>query len=101
MSYELLLEWASERGSGSWSSFRGAHDWVFNAGRHDEKQVKAATTMHAFQMLGHVESDWDGGIWSAAPPTLTILPRGGAHAVLAGARNPALIEALGRETDAL
>ena len=82
MSYEILLEWVSERGTGSWASFRDAHDWVFNAGRHDGKRVKATTTVHAFAMLGHVENDWDGGVWAAAPPTLTILPRGGAHAVL-------------------
>ena len=84
--YELLLRWASERGSGTWAEFRDAHDWLFNAGKADAEQVKATTSIHALSMLGHVEIDWESGRWAAAPAALTILPFAGAHAVLAGSR---------------
>jgi hypothetical protein len=91
--YELLLQWASERGSGTWSQFRDAHDWLFNAGQQEGKQTKATTTIHGFSVLGHLEIDWDSGTWAVAPSVLTILPNAGAHAVLTGARSRHMVEA--------
>jgi hypothetical protein len=91
--YELLLQWASERGFGTWSQFRDAHDWLFNAGQQEGKQTKATTTIHGFSVLGHLEIDWDNGTWAVAPSALTILPNAGAHAVLTGARSPHMVQA--------
>jgi hypothetical protein len=45
-------------------------------------------------MLGHLEVDWKDGVWAAAPPVLTLLPRAGAHAIVTGARTRALSSAL-------
>jgi hypothetical protein len=84
--YELLLRWASERGSGSWTSFREAHDWLFNSGQQTSRPVRATTTIHAMSTLGHLETDWDEGRWAIAPTSITILPNAGAHAIVTGAR---------------
>jgi hypothetical protein len=98
VSYELLLEWASERGRGSWAMFREAHDWLFNAGRLEGERTPPARTANSLATLGHIEIDWINGLWAAAQPALTILPSAGGHGLLTGGRTRALLSALEQET---
>src|SRR5205823_1228638 len=57
MNYNLLLDWVSERASGSWRDFRNAHDWlsVEDAASY---RAKASTTALVLASLGHIEVDW-------------------------------------------
>jgi hypothetical protein len=57
------------------------------------KEVRATTTVHMLSMLGHLEIDWETDVWAIAPPTLTVLPNAGAHAILSGCRNRQLLSA--------
>lgn len=98
MSYNLLLDWASECGRGTWASFRESHDWLFSAGAESARPPKATTTAHGLSMLGHVEIDWRSGVWAVAPPALTILPNAGAHAILTGARTRNTLRRLAEES---
>ena len=100
MNADLLLEWASERGEGSWQQLRDAHDWI--AAAYPSSAAWRPTpgfTARRLTTLGHLEIDWQRGIWSVAPPLLTILPAAGAHALLTGARTRALMDRLADETD--
>jgi hypothetical protein len=99
MTHELLLEWVSERGSGSWDVFKDAHAWLFGAGTASEDRLPPSRTMQSLSLLGHVEMNWDSRSWAAAPPVLTVLPSAGARAILTGSRTRALVRAL--ETEAL
>jgi len=91
MNVALLFEWMSELGAGRWADYRDAHDWL---GASESTEVRAAQTMHTLAMLGHVESDWKSATWATAPSTLTIIPNGGAQAILVGARTRKLMSAL-------
>lgn len=95
---DLLLEWASERGSGSWAQFREAHAWVTAGG---ERAPWETASLVASQMsaLGHIEIDWRSSRWAAAPPVLTLLPSAGAHALLSGGRTRELCDRLEAELE--
>jgi hypothetical protein len=96
--HDLLLEWMSERGSGTWQHFRDAHAWIgFQADR--EPWETASFTARQMSALGHIEVDWGTSRWSAAPPVLTVLPSAGAHALLTGGRTRALCDRLREELD--
>jgi hypothetical protein len=82
MNHELLLQWVSERGSGSWNDFREAFRWA----EPDARTGGAHSCMRALTTLAHVEIDWDSGAWAAAPAVVTLLPSAGGHGLLAGAR---------------
>jgi hypothetical protein len=82
LSHELLLQWMSERGSGSWDEFRDAYRWAVP----DARAGAAHRFMRALATLAHVETDWDAGAWTAAPTVVTLLPSAGGHGLLAGAR---------------
>jgi hypothetical protein len=84
LSHELLLQWMSERGSGSWDEFRDAYRWAVP----DARAGAAHRFMRALATLAHVETDWDAGAWTAAPTVVTLLPSAGGHGLLAGARRP-------------
>jgi hypothetical protein len=97
MSHELMLEWVSERGSGSWELFKDAQAWLFGAATAGGDQLSPSRTMQAFSLLGHLEMDWGARSWAAAPPVLTLLPSAGARALLTGSRTRALVRALEQE----
>lgn len=102
--HDLLLAWASERGSGSWRQLQDAYDWLFPSGSREDWQTAGFTT-GILSTLGHLEIDWAESRWCAAPPVLTLLPGAGAHALLTGGRTRTLASKLqeheGEETLAL
>jgi hypothetical protein len=98
LSYELFLEWLSERGSGRWSLFVAAHDWLFNAGRSQSEGIKATWTARTLSDLGHIEIDWQAQRWSVTPSILTVLPTAGARSLLTGGRTRTLMRRLDEET---
>jgi hypothetical protein len=93
--YELLLQWASERGEGIWSDWKDAYRWATPAGRVSGPSVGLRT----FATLGHVEIDWEAGHWTVAPSVLTLLPDAGGHGLLTGARTGALRRRLEHELE--
>jgi hypothetical protein len=99
MNNDLLLEWASERGSGSWQQFRDAQEWILNAESGDSWRPTPGFSARLLSTLGHIEVDWRGAKWAVAPPLLTLLPAAGAHALLTGARTRALMERLREVSD--
>ncbi len=102
MDHNLLLRWCSERASGSLTSFREAHDWLLGAppatppdgNPAQHRQERWTWSLHGLQALGHVEVDWVGRRWAAAPPVVTTLTDGGGFALLCGARPGALLTRL-------
>jgi hypothetical protein len=100
MNNDLLLEWASERGTGSWQQLRDAHEWLSAAATDGGPwRPTAGFAARSLTTLGHIEVDWENGRWAAAPPLLTILPSAGGHALLTGARTRALVDRLADATD--
>jgi hypothetical protein len=97
MSHELLLQWASECGSGSWDQFRDTFRWALP----DARTGGAFTCMRRLTTLGHLEIDWDAGEWAAAPTVVTLIPSAGGHGLLTGARTAALRAQLSDEMDEL
>jgi hypothetical protein len=95
---DLLLEWVSERGSGSWSQFRDVHAWL-QSGSEPARWETASMIARQMSALGHIEVDWRSSSWAASPPVLTLLPAAGAHALLTGARTRELSNRLGEELD--
>jgi len=89
VSFEVLLEWTSERGSGSLDVFRQTHDWLINTGR--KRRVPAAVTTATLSRLSHMEVDWRSSTWAATPPVLTVLPDACGRALLTGARTRTLL----------
>jgi hypothetical protein len=87
VNWDLLLEWTSECGAGTWADLRDVCTWLGSRGGDDRSAWSAA---HRLACLGHLELDWDSQHWSAAPPVLTMLPRGGGFAISAGARTRTL-----------
>ena len=99
MNNDLLLEWVSERGTGSWKQFRGAQEWILNADHDAFRRPSPGFSARMLSTLGHLEIDWKDARWAAAPPVLTILPAAGAHALLTGARTRALMDRLSDASD--
>ncbi len=97
--HDLLLEWASERGSGSWQAFREAHEWALPA-RSRPGWETPGFSIRQMSALGHLEIAWGAGKWAAAPPVLTLLPRAGAHALLTGGRTRTLLQRLDEALEA-
>lgn len=93
VNYNLLLDWVSERATGSWSDFREAHDWLSLEGVGSYRP-KAATTALVLASLGHMEMDWARDTWAATPPAITILPSAGAHALFVGSRSRTLVRSM-------
>lgn len=92
MNYDLLLEWTSERGTGSISGFKAAHDWLSLAADDSTWRPKATTTALVMASLGHIEVDWTGRSWAATSAMLTILPSAGGHSLLTGGRTRTLMK---------
>jgi hypothetical protein len=83
MNYDLLLQWASERGQGSLVAFHQAHEWLAYG---DAEADYWTWTLQSLQALGHLEVDWDTRRWEIAPPTIATVVNGGGYALLCGAR---------------
>ena len=92
--YDLLLEWASEKGSGDWEALRAAWTWIQSVEqvlRPDDPAGKAWIAGADLAALGHLEMAWGGAAaWAVAPPVITMLPNSGGRALLTGARTRAL-----------
>lgn len=95
---DLLLEWVSERGSGSWLQLREAYAWL-EANSDREPWETASVIVRQMSALGHLEVDWRSSNWAAAPPVLTLLPSAGAHALLTGGRTRELSDRLAAALD--
>ena len=95
--YDTLLNWLSERESGSWDDFKAAHSWLFGLSEETSRR-KPSWTVYLLSTLGHLEMDWIAGRWSATQPCLVNLPSAGATAVLAGSRPTSLVQRLIVET---
>lgn len=93
-SYDLLLDWASERGTGTWQEFRSAWEWLLstdNSRRPEDPAGKAWIAGANLAALGHLEMSWtDNGAWAVAPSVITMLPNSGGRALLTGARTRTL-----------
>ena len=83
MNWNLLLEWVSECGAGTWAQLREGCEWLGSQGGGERPAWWAA---HRLASLGYLEIDWAAQRWSATPPVLTMLPRGGGFAIAAGGR---------------
>ncbi|HUZ55692.1 MAG TPA: hypothetical protein VMU94_24575 [Streptosporangiaceae bacterium] len=92
MNYDTLLQWVSERGSGSLTSFRQAYDWLTPAGADTDHWTWA---LQSLQALGHIEVDWDRRRWEVAPSTVATIVGGGGYALLCGARPRWFLRRLG------
>jgi hypothetical protein len=83
--YDVLLEWASERGGGRISDLRRVA-----AGLVRENDLE--NLIDDLVALGHL--DRHGASWRIAPPLLTRLADGGGNSLLVGARPAWLVDAL-------
>jgi hypothetical protein len=90
MKAELLLQWASERGSGSWHEWVSATRW----GSDHDAGFAPQQLMRTLSTLGHLEIDWATHTWAVAPTIITLLPNAGGHGFLTGARTGALTRRL-------
>lgn len=86
--YDLLLEWASERGQGNWRHWRDAC-----AALAIDGPSQAARRLSA---LGHVEFDWVDNRFACAPPTASLTLHASGCLLLTGARPRGLREELER-----
>jgi hypothetical protein len=92
-SYDKLLEWASEVGSGGWGRWRESCSFL---------GVGATTATRKLAALGHVEFDWIDDRFAAAPPAAVLTMHSSGCLLLTGARRRGLrdaLEALYRERE--
>lgn len=94
--HDWILQWVSEKGSGTLAEFKEAWDWIRGLSEEDwhrDGANKAWIEVADLAALGHLEISWEGEKeWSVAPPVLTMLPNSGCRALLAGARNLTLVD---------
>ena len=90
--YDTLLLWCSEVGSGPWKAFRDAC-W------HLELDPSGA--VRALSQLGHIEFDWSGARWAAAPTVLVGIPDLPGRLLLTGARTSTTLDELRAATAGL
>lgn len=84
--YDALLEWCSERLSGTMEAFRETHDWLHRDLGVDTPAA-ADLTAYNLQTLGHLEVSWlEGGTWAVTPSAITVLENSGGLGLLVGAR---------------
>lgn len=94
--HDWILQWASEKGSGTLTEFKDAWDWLLKRSDKDWHRDGARKTwieIADLTSLGHLEISWEGEKeWAVAPPVLTMLPNSGCRALMAGARNLSLVD---------
>ncbi len=95
--YNHLLLWLSAAGMGSWDVFRGACQTL----GLDSDGTTPQRILRRLRLLGHIETSPDGRRWTVAPPVLARIDDQSSEAtyVLCGARDPALLDALRKNTD--
>lgn len=84
-SYETLLAYASELGSGTWSEWKDAAATL---------SLDAGEAARVTSGLGHVEFDWLEGRFACAPTALVQIPGLDGYLVLSGARPRSELERL-------
>lgn len=97
--FDALLEWASERGSGSWSQWTDACLYLEIKTGEWVDPTLAAQRLSA---LGHLEFDWVHDRFAVAPSTAVLIPRSSGSVVITGARPRGLrdkLAAIWGETD--
>lgn len=75
--YDQLLEWASEVGSGSWRTWRDAAAYL---------QLEPNSAARRLSALGHVEFDWIDDRFACAPPTAVLTLRSSGCLLVTGSR---------------
>jgi hypothetical protein len=91
--HDELLEWASEAGTGSWGTWRDACEYL---------HVGPSSAARKLAALGHVEFDWIGNRFAAAPPAAVFTFHSSGCLLLTGARRRGArerLEALNEEDD--
>ncbi len=83
--YDLLLEWASERGGGSWES------WKAVCGDVGVEPNGAARSLSA---LGHLEFDWVASRFNCAPPVAVLTLHSSGCVLVTGARRRGMRQTL-------
>jgi hypothetical protein len=83
--HDTLLTWCSEVGSGETASFLASCR---------ELGLDPWSASRDLSQLGHLEFDWRGGRFAAAPPLLTTVPGVPSRLLLCGARPHGLLERL-------
>jgi len=76
-----ILQWCSDRFSGSIASFADTFSWV-EGGSSD--RTHAFRALRALNWLAHVEVDWDRQTWAITPTTLVAPQNAGGVAFVAG-----------------
>lgn len=76
-----ILQWCSDRFSGSIASFADTFSWV-EGGSSD--RTHAYRALRALNRLAHVEVDWDRQTWAITPTTLVAPQNAGGMAFFAG-----------------
>src|SRR4051794_8371439 len=98
MSYEQLLHWMSEIGTGSFDQFDQSHSW---ATRGNTIWRSATSALRELAALAHVEINWETRRWGAVPPCITLLPDAAGHGLVVGGRTARLTGFLTSELDAV
>lgn len=83
--YDQLLEWASEVGSGSWRAWCDAAAYL---------QLEPNSAARKLSALGHIEFDWIDDRFAAAPPTAVVTLRSSGCLLLTGSRRRRMREQL-------
>jgi hypothetical protein len=86
---DLLLRWISEQGGGRVRDLRAG---VLATGRRRASGLKEGADgrwLRDMSALGFLDIDWQGGLWSVAPPVLTRVPSSDGLAVVVGRRTAA------------
>lgn len=90
---DRLLEWCSERESGSIRAFREAHDWLGRRNTATERHT-AGLALRRLEELAHLEVDYQADKWAVAPPVVAAIEESGGLAILTGARPRRLMHRL-------
>jgi hypothetical protein len=90
---DRLLEWCSERETGSVKAFREAHEWLARRFGASDRRT-AALALRRLEELGHLEVDYQADKWAIAPPVVAALEDSGGIAVLVGGRPRRLMRRL-------
>lgn len=83
--HDRLLGWCSEIGSGEWAQFRRACEYL---------RLPAYEALRGLQALGHLEIDWQAGVWACTPAVLVELASLPGRLLLTGARTNGALETL-------
>jgi hypothetical protein len=95
---EDMLRWASERGSGTWGLFRDTAAYALTSRGHNLRPWVIATRLSS---LGHLDVDWEQGLWSVSGPCLVLSQGLGNCGYLTGWRTSLLMQRFNEASDDL